>query len=132
LEKDDAPPLPVPLAMLSRRSVIVYILIAYITASPARNVRLPEPAFPPESSIDTPKSLGIFDSSFAEWETCSVLLKYACSGDYLAGIGLNPDDVVPLVDRYIPDRGHWQQRHVCDDGSRRPAAATARTTTRAR
>jgi hypothetical protein len=86
--------------------------------------RLPEPAFPPESSIDTPQSLGIFDSSYAvttfhltypsnvqanpvdlvqEMETRSVRLKYARSGDYLAGIGLNPDDdVMELVERYFP------------------------------
>ena len=31
-----------------------------------------------------------------------MLLKYARSGDYLAGIGLNPDDVMALVDRYFP------------------------------
>jgi hypothetical protein len=31
-----------------------------------------------------------------------VLLKYARSGDYLAGIGLNPDDIMVLVDRYFP------------------------------
>ena len=79
--------------------------------------------FSPEPSIDTPKPLGIFDSSYAvttfhlpcpsfepadlcrpaqEREARSVPLKYARSGDYLAGIGLNPDDVMELVDRYFP------------------------------
>ena len=31
-----------------------------------------------------------------------MLLKYARSGDYLAGMGLNPDDIMVLVDRYFP------------------------------
>ncbi|KAI9457083.1 acid protease [Lactarius psammicola] len=88
--------------MLSRHSALVYILIECIAASPASNPRLPGPILPPDSSIDTPKSLGIFNSSYAERETRSVLLKYARSGDYLAGIGLNPDDVMALVDRYFP------------------------------
>ena len=36
-------------------------------------------------------------------ESRSVRLKYARSGDYLAGIGLNPDDdVMELVERYFP------------------------------
>ena len=36
-----------------------------------------------------------------------MLLKYARSGDYLAGIGLNPDDVMVLVDRYFPSTGNF-------------------------
>ena len=38
-----------------------------------------------------------------EIESRSVRLKYTRSGDYLAGIGLNPDDdVMELVERYFP------------------------------
>ena len=52
--------------------------------------RLPEPAFPspPESSIDTPKSLGIFDSSYAVTTTSDpidpisqLIPVISCAGD---------------------------------------------------
>ncbi|KAH8994700.1 acid protease [Lactarius hatsudake] len=83
--------------MLSRQLVLVYILVGCIDASPVSN---PGPVLPPESSPKKP--LGIFNSSYAERESRSVPLKYARSGDYLAGIGLNQDDVMALVDRYFP------------------------------
>jgi len=38
-----------------------------------------------------------------EREARGVPLKYARSGDYLAGIGLNPDDIMALVDRSFPN-----------------------------
>ncbi|KAI9442642.1 aspartic peptidase domain-containing protein [Lactarius indigo] len=69
--------------MLSRHLVFVYISVRCIVASPTSSAGLPEPVLPPESS---PDSLGIFNSSYAERESRA--------GDYLAGIGLNPDDVM--------------------------------------
>lgn len=82
-----------------------------------QDARLPEPAFPPESPIDTPKSLGIFDSTYAvntfhfpcpsielanrvtlrRVETRSVLLSTHAQATTL----LSPDDVMTLVVRYF-------------------------------
>ncbi|KAH9036753.1 acid protease [Lactarius deliciosus] len=83
--------------MLSRHLVLVYMLVGCIHASPVNNAG---PVLPPESSPKKP--LGIFNSSYAERESRALPLKYARSGDYLAGIGLNKDDVMALVDRYFP------------------------------
>ncbi|KAH9033129.1 acid protease [Lactarius hengduanensis] len=95
--------------MLSRHLVLVYMLVGCIDASPVSDAG---PVLPPESSPKKP--LGIFNSSYAERESRSVPLKYARSGDYLAGIGLNQDDVMALVDRYFPSASSFSPSGVSD------------------
>lgn len=73
----------------------------------------------PGHSVDAPKNIEIFDSSYAvctflvscithrsadlslqEREARSILYKYAPAAEYLSGIGLNPDDIIELANRY--------------------------------
>ncbi|KAI0256411.1 aspartic peptidase domain-containing protein [Lactifluus subvellereus] len=85
--------------MLSQKSVLIFILLDLTITSPARNIDY-SPI--PGHSVDSRQSLEIFDSSYAERETRSVLVKYAHASRYFAGIGLNPDDVIKLADHYSP------------------------------
>ncbi|KAI0283806.1 hypothetical protein BC826DRAFT_1110044 [Russula brevipes] len=95
--------------MLSRKSILVFVLIDFATASPAGTSDINAGYGPllPNPFAGSPKSIGIFDSSYAERETRSVSLKYAQAGNYLSGIGLNFDAirVIELADHYYSKFG---------------------------
>ncbi|KAI9510934.1 acid protease [Russula earlei] len=93
-------------------------------------------------SVGAPESIGIFDSSYAvvtflsprvihastdpppqKRETRSIPLKYARAREHLAGIGLNPDDIIKLADRYSVNLGDPEPSTESAVSSSRPPNA---------
>ncbi|KAI0259259.1 aspartic peptidase domain-containing protein [Gloeopeniophorella convolvens] len=102
--------------MFSRRSLLIYVLVESLSATPlddavsrhaVHNGRFSLPIHRrrpllPQPPVDGPDSVGMFDPSFAERESRAIMLKYADADSFLSGIGLTPDDAIDLAARYSP------------------------------